>query len=39
MPSVTSAAVCADSQSYCWPASETQISRLETPPAMSSAPA
>ena len=27
----TSAAVCQESQSNCWPASETQISRLETP--------
>ena len=30
--------VCHETQSYCWPASETQISRLLTPPAISVAP-
>ena len=37
-PSSTSAAVCHDAHANSWPASETQISRLETPPAISVAP-
>ena len=39
MPPTSTAAVCQETQSYCWPASETQISRAETPPAISVAPA
>ena len=37
-PPSTSTSVCHETQSYCWPASETQIRRLLTPPAISVAP-
>ncbi len=37
-PASTSAAVCHEAHAYCWPASETQISRAETPAAISVAP-
>ncbi len=38
-PSRRARRVCQEIQSYCCPASETQISRLDTPPAISVAPA
>jgi len=38
MPRPTRAAVCQDSQSKLWPASETQISSADAPPAISVAP-